>query len=189
MKNFASGVLLIMFRPFATGHYVDAGGASGVVEKITLFTSTLLTLDNREVIIPNNAIYTDNITNYSAQPLRRVDMVFGVSYADDLRQVRELLQQIVAADPRILADPPPVIVVGELADSSVNFFVQPWVNNADYWDVKFAITEQVKLAFDKHGITIPYPQMEVHMQNPAAPAPNGNDQVPGGDGQTSALRA
>ena len=100
-------------------------------------------------------------------------MVFGVSYADDLRKVRELLQQIVAADPRILADPAPAIVVGELADSSVNFFVQPWVNNADYWDVKFAITEQVKLAFDEHGITIPYPQMDVHVQNPAAQAPMG----------------
>lgn len=179
MKNFASGVLLIIFRPFATGHFVDAAGTSGVVESITLFTSTLVTPDNREVIVPNSAIYTDNITNFSARPLRRVDMVFGVSYADDLRQVRELLEQIVAADPRILADPAPAIVVGELADSSVNFFVQPWVNNADYWDVKWAITEQVKLAFDKHGITIPYPQMDVHMQNPVAQSPDGNDGVQG----------
>jgi small conductance mechanosensitive channel len=173
MKNFASGVLLIMFRPFATGHFVEAAGTSGVVERITLFTSTLLTLDNREVIVPNSAIYTSNITNYSARAQRRIDLVFGVSYADDLRRARELLQQIVAAEPRILADPPPVIVVGELADSSVNFFVQPWVNNADYAPVKFALTEQVKLAFDAHGITIPYPQMDVHVQNPAVQSPDG----------------
>ena len=172
MKNFASGVLLIMFRPFATGHFVEAAGTSGVVEKITLFTSTLLTLDNREVIVPNGAIYTSNITNYSARAQRRIDLVFGVSYADDLRQSRELLEQIVAAEPRILADPPPLIVVGELADSSVNFFVLPWVNNADYAPVKFALTEQVKLAFDAHGITIPYPQMDVHVQNPVPQSPD-----------------
>ena len=132
MKNFASGVLLIVFRPFATGHFVDAAGSSGVVKNITLFTSTLLTLDNREVIIPNGSIYTGTITNYSSQPTRRVDMVFGVSYGDDLRKAKELLQQIIVGDKRILAEPAPTIVVGELADSSVNFFVQPWVNNADY---------------------------------------------------------
>ncbi|MBP6440693.1 MAG: mechanosensitive ion channel [Caldilineaceae bacterium] len=168
MKNFASGVLLIVFRPFATGHYVEAAGSSGIVESITLFTSTLLTLDNREIIVPNSSIYADTITNYSSRPLRRVDMVFGVSYGDDLRKVRELLQQIVAEDKRVLADPAPTIVVGELADSSVNFFVQPWVKNADYWDVKWAITERVKLTFDDQGITIPYPQMDVHMQNSGA---------------------
>ncbi len=168
MKNFASGVLLIVFRPFATGHFVDAAGSSGIVKDITLFTSTLLTLDNREVIIPNGEIYTGTITNYSSQPTRRIDMVFGISYGDDLRKARELLQQIVAEDKRVLADPAPTIVVGELADSSVNFFVQPWVNNADYWDAKWDITERVKLAFDDQGITIPYPQMDVHVQNAAA---------------------
>lgn len=167
MKNFASGVLLIIFRPFSTGHFVEAAGTSGTVEKITLFTSTLLTADNREVIVPNNSIYTGTITNYSARPTRRIDMVFGISYADDLRKAKELLEQIVAEDPRVLADPPPAIAVGELADSSVNFFVQPWVNNADYLPVKLSLTEQVKVAFDANGITIPYPQMDVHVQNPA----------------------
>jgi small conductance mechanosensitive channel len=185
MKNFASGVLLIIFRPFSTGHLVDAAGTSGTVESITLFTSTLLTADNREVIVPNSAIYTGTITNYSARPTRRIDMVFGISYADDLRKARELLEQIVAADPRVLAEPAPAIVVGELADSSVNFFVQPWVNNADYLDVKFAITERVKTVFDENGITIPYPQMDVHMQNADGQSPNGNGGVPGDDAQLS----
>ena len=168
MKNFASGVLLIIFRPFSTGHFVDAASSSGIVKSITLFTSTLLTPDNREVIVPNGAIYAGTITNYSSLATRRVDMVFGVAYGDDLRKTRELLQQIVAEDKRVLADPAPTIVVGELANSSVNFFVQPWVNTADYWAVKWDITERVKLAFDDHGITIPYPQMDVHMQNAAA---------------------
>jgi small conductance mechanosensitive channel len=171
MKNFASGVLLIIFRPFTTGHFVEAADTSGVVERITLFTSTLLTADNREVIVPNSAIYSSTITNFSIRPTRRVDMVFAVSYEDDLRQARELLQQIVAADPRVLAEPAPAIVVGELADSSVNFFVQPWVNTADYGVVKGDMMEKVKLAFDDHGITIPYPQMEVHVQNGGAQTP------------------
>jgi small conductance mechanosensitive channel len=189
MKNFASGVLLIIFRPFSTGHFVDTAGASGTVERITLFTSTLVTVDNREVIVPNNAIYTGNITNYSARPTRRVDMVFGISYADDLRKAKQLLEQIVGADPRVLADPPPTIAVGELAESSVNFFVQPWVNNADYLDVKLDLTERVKVAFDENGITIPYPQMDVHVQNPTEQSANGNGGVPADDGQPSTKKA
>jgi small conductance mechanosensitive channel len=167
MKNFASGVLLIIFRPFSTGHVVDAANTSGAVEKITLFTSTLLTPDNREVIVPNSAIYGGNITNYSARPTRRVDMEFGIGYGDDLRKARALIQQVIAADSRVLAEPPPDIVVGELGESSVNFYVRPWVNNSDYWDVMFDLTERIKLAFDDNGITIPYPQMEVHMPVPA----------------------
>lgn len=164
MKNFASGVLLIIFRPFTTGDFVEAASTSGIVESITLFTSTLRTGDNREIIVPNAAIYSGTITNYSSRPTRRIDMVFGISYDDDIRTAKELLQGIVTAETRVLAEPAPVVVVGELADSSVNFFVRPWVKNADYWDVKFAITEQVKLAFDEHGISMPYPQMDVHLQ-------------------------
>jgi small conductance mechanosensitive channel len=164
MKNFASGVMLIIFRPFTTGHFVEAGGTSGTVEAITLFTSTLLTADNREVIVPNGSVYNGTITNYSARPTRRVDMEFGVSYRDDLRKARQLLEQIVTSDPRVLADPAPTIAVGDLGDSAVNFVVRPWVKNADYWAVLWAITEQVKLAFDDNGFTIPYPQMDVHMQ-------------------------
>lgn len=165
MKNFASGVLLIIFRPFTTGHFIEAAGTSGSVESITLFTSTLRTPDNRSVIVPNGEIYSNTITNYSALPTRRVDMVFGIGYDDDLRKAKDLLHQIIAADDRILSDPAPLIAVGELADSSVNFNVRPWVKNEDYWDVLFSITEKVKLTFDDNGISIPYPQMDVHVQN------------------------
>ncbi len=168
MKNFASGVLLILFHPFKTGDYVEAGGTSGIVETITLFTSTLRTPDNREIIVPNGAIYNGTITNYSAHATRRVDMVFGIGYDDDIRKAKELLNQIVDADERILSDPAPQIVVGELADSSVNFFVRPWVKSSDFWDVQCDLTEKVKLAFDDSGISIPYPQMDVHMRNGAA---------------------
>ena len=170
MKNFASGVLLIIFRPFTTGHFIEAAGTSGSVESITLFTSTLRTPDNRSVIVPNGEIYSNTITNYSALPTRRVDMTFGIGYDDDLRKAKELLHQIIAAEPRILADPAPLIAVSELGESSVNFAVRPWVQTADYWDVFFAITEQVKLAFDDHGISIPYPQMDVHVQTGATAA-------------------
>lgn len=170
MKNFASGVLLIIFRPFTTGHFIEAAGTSGSVESITLFTSTLRTPDNRSVIVPNGEIYSNTITNYSALPTRRVDMVFGIGYDDDLRKAKDLLHQIIAAEPRILADPAPLIAVSELGESSVNFAVRPWVQTADYWDVFFAITEQVKLAFDDHGISIPYPQMDVHVQTGATAA-------------------
>lgn len=169
MKNFASGVLLIIFRPFTTGHFIEAAGTSGSVESITLFTSTLRTPDNRAVIVPNGEIYSNTITNYSALPTRRVDMVFGIGYDDDLRKAKDLLHRIIADEPRILADPAPLIAVSELADRSVNFAVRPWVNTADYWDVFFAITERVKLAFDDNGISIPYPQLEVHVKPGAAP--------------------
>ena len=168
MKNFASGVLLIIFRPFTTGHFIEAAGTSGIVESITLFTSTLRTPDNRAVIVPNGEIYSNTITNYSALPTRRVDMVFGISYDDDLRRAKELLHQIIADEPRILAEPAPLIAVSELAQSSVNLAVRPWVKTADYWDVFFAITEQVKLTFDDNGISIPYPQMDIHVQNGAS---------------------
>lgn len=169
MKNFASGVLLIIFRPFSIGHFIEAAGTSGIVESITLFTSTLCTPDNRSVIVPNSAIYSNTIINYSALPTRRVDMVFGISYDDDLRKAKELLHQIVAEEPRILADPAPLIAVSELADSSVNFAVRPWVQTADYWDVFFSITEKVKLAFDDNGISLPFPQMEIHLQSNTKP--------------------
>ena len=169
MKNFASGVLLIIFRPFSIGHFIEAAGTSGIVESITLFTSTLCTPDNRAVIVPNGAIYSNTIINYSALPTRRVDMVFGISYDDDLRQAKELLHQIVAEEPRILADPAPLIAVSALTDSSVDFAVRPWVQTADYWDVFFSITEKVKLAFDDNGISLPFPQMEIHLQSNTKP--------------------
>jgi small conductance mechanosensitive channel len=163
LKNFASGVLLIVFRPFGLGDFVEAGGTNGIVEEITLFTTTMHTPDNREVIVPNGAIYDDVIINNSARETRRVDMVFGIGYDDDIREAREIMMEILQADERILKDPEPVIMLGELADSSVNFNVRPWVESGDYWNVMADVTEKVKLAFDDAGISIPYPQMDVHM--------------------------
>ncbi len=162
LQNFAAGVLLIVFRPFKVGNFIEAAGASGVVEEIGIFSTTLRTGDNREIIIPNGSIYSGTITNNSARDTRRIDMVFGIGYDDDLRKAKELLKSILDADERILKDPAPLIAVAELADSSVNFNVRPWVNAGDYWGVYFDVTEKVKLTFDEEGISIPYPQMDVH---------------------------
>lgn len=167
LQNFASGVMLIVFRPFRTGDFVEAGGTSGVVEAISMFTTILRTGDNREVIVPNGAIYSGTITNYSARDTRRVDMVFGIGYDDDIKQAKQLLQQILEQDERVLKDPAPAVAVAELADSSVNFNVRPWVKSEHYWAVKADITERVKLTFDDKGISIPYPQMDVHMAKTA----------------------
>lgn len=163
LSNFASGVMLIIFRPFTKGDFVEAGGATGVIEKISIFTTTMTTPDNKEVIIPNGAVLGGNITNYSARSTRRVDMVFGISYDDDLRKAKQLLEEIIASDDRVLSDPAPVIVVGELADSSVNFLVRPWAKSEDYWGLLWDTTETVKLKFDAAGLSIPYPQMDIHM--------------------------
>ncbi len=171
LQNFASGFLLLVFRPFTAGDYIEAGGTAGVVKTIGIFTTTLNSPDNKEIIVPNGAIYSGNITNYSALPTRRVDLVFGISYDDDIKKAKEIMERVVKADERVLADPAPQIAVSELADSSVNFVVRPWVNSADYWGVKFDLTENIKLAFDENGISIPFPQMDVHMDKPA------NDQV------------
>lgn len=163
LSNFASGVMLIIFRPFTKGDFVEAGGATGVIDNISIFTTTMTTPDNKEIIVPNGAILGNNITNYSARPTRRVDMVFGISYDDDIRKAKQLLEEIIAADERVLAEPAPVIVLGELADSSVNFLVRPWVKAEDYWPLLWQTTETVKLRFDEAGISIPYPQMDVHL--------------------------
>ena len=171
LQNFASGFLLLVFRPFTAGDYIEAGGTAGVVKTIGIFTTILNSPDNKEIIVPNGAIYSGNITNYSALPTRRVDLVFGISYDDDIKKAKEIMERVVKADERVLADPAPQIAVSELADSSVNFVVRPWVNSADYWGVKFDLTENIKLAFDENGISIPFPQMDVHMDKPA------NDQV------------
>jgi small conductance mechanosensitive channel len=154
--------MLIVFRPFTDGDFVEAGGATGVVEEIGIFTTKMRTGDNKEIIIPNGQIFGSNITNYSARDTRRVDMVFGIGYDDDIRKAKQIIADILAADERILKDPEPLIAVGELADSSVNFNVRPWVNSADYWSVYFDLNEKIKLTFDEQGISIPYPQMDVH---------------------------
>ncbi|MDX8407945.1 MAG: mechanosensitive ion channel [Mariprofundaceae bacterium] len=166
LQNFASGVLLSIFRPFKVGDFVEAGGSSGTVLEIGIFATTMKTGDNRIIIVPNGAIYGGTITNNSAQDTRRIDMVFGIGYDDDIKQAKEILQSIMAADERILQEPAPLVAVAELADSSVNFNVRPWVKSGDYWGVLYDVTERVKLAFDKAGISIPYPQMELHVRNP-----------------------
>jgi len=163
LQNFASGVMLIIFRPFTAGDFVEAAGISGTVEKISMFSSTLKTGDNREIIVPNGSIYGGVITNYSARTTRRIDMIIGIGYESDIKLARDTLQEIISADSRILAEPAPLIAVAELADSSVNFAVRPWVNSADYWGVKFDLNEKIKITFDEKGISIPYPQMDVHV--------------------------
>lgn len=163
LKNFAAGVMLLVFKPFKSGDFVEAGGTAGTVNKIGIFTSTMTTPDNKEIIVPNGAIYSGTITNFSAKETRRVDMVVGIGYDADLLKAKQVLQEMVEADPRILQEPAPTIAVAELADSSVNFVVRPWVQSADFWGVKFDFTEAVKLRFDKEGISIPFPQMDVHL--------------------------
>jgi len=163
LKNFASGVMLMLQRPFTTGDFVEAAGARGVVEEVSLFTSTLHTPDNRKVIVPNGEIYSGVITNYSAYATRRIDMVFGIGYDDDIRKARQIIQEILENDERVLKEPGPIVAVGELADSSVNFQVRPWVKTEDYLGVKYDVTEKIKVEFDANGISIPYPQMDVHL--------------------------
>jgi len=163
LQNFASGVLLVVFRPFKVGHFIEAAGVAGVVEEIGIFSTRLKTGDNREIIVPNGAIYDGTITNNSARDTRRIDMVFGIGYDDDIRKVKEIMQHLMDADERIFKEPKPLIAVAELADSSVNFNVRPWVKSSDYWAVKFDFTEKLKLAFDDAGISIPYPQMDIHI--------------------------
>lgn len=167
LQNLASGVMLIIFRPFNDGDFVEAAGVAGVVEQIGIFTTTMRTGDNREIIVPNGEVFGGTITNYSRRATRRVDMVFGIGYDDDLLQAKEIIGRILSEDDRILADPAPTIAVGELADSSVNFKVRPWCNTADYWDVYGDIHEKIKLRFDAEGISIPYPQMDVHQDKAA----------------------
>ncbi len=167
LQNFAAGVMLIIFRPFKKGDFVEAGGTAGVVETITIFSTVMRTGDNREVTVPNGAIYSGNITNYSARDTRRLDLEFGISYDDDILKAKQILQEILSAEERILPEPETLIAVGELADSSVNIIVRPWVKSDEYWPIRFDLTERIKLAFDQAGISIPYPQMDVHMQKVA----------------------
>ncbi|WP_218309983.1 mechanosensitive ion channel family protein [Alteromonas antoniana] len=162
LKNFAAGVMLLVFKPFRAGNFVEAAGTAGSVQKIGIFTTTMTTPDNKEIIIPNGKIYSDNITNYSAKETRRVDMVVGIGYDSDLLKAKQILLEMCEADERILDEPAPVVAVSELADSSVNFTVRPWVNAADFFAVKWDFTEKVKLRFDEEDITIPFPQMDVH---------------------------
>jgi len=167
LSNFAAGVLIVMFRPYKVGDWIEAAGVSGSVLEVQILTTAMKTGDNKRVIVPNSQIMGSIITNYSAHDTRRVDLVVGVSYSDDLDKVRETLKSIVAADDRILDDPAVTIAVSELADSSVNFVVRPWVRTADYWAVLFDLTETIKKRFDAESISIPFPQRDVHIYQAA----------------------
>ena len=165
LSNFASGVLIVLFRPYRVGDWVEAAGISGSVEQVQILTTILKTGDNKQIIVPNSQIMDSIITNYSANETRRVDMVVGVSYSDDIDKVRKTLEDLIAADERILPEPAPTIAVSALADSSVNFVVRPWVKTSDYWGVMFDMTEAIKKRFDKEGISFPFPQRDVHLYN------------------------
>jgi small conductance mechanosensitive channel len=165
LSNLAAGVLIVLFRPYKVGDWIEGGGVSGAVEEVQILTTVLKTGDNKRVIIPNSQIMGTTITNYSANETRRVDLVVGVSYGDDLDKVRTELEGLVAADERILKDPTVTIAVSELADSSVNFVLRPWVKTADYWGVYFDLTEAIKKRFDEVGISIPFPQRDVHIHS------------------------
>ena len=168
LSNFAAGVLIVLFRPYKVGDWIEGGGISGAVEEVQILTTVLKTGDNKRIIVPNSQIMGTTITNYSANETRRVDLVVGVSYSDDIDKVRKELQDLVAADDRILDDPAVTIAVSELADSSVNFVVRPWVKTADYWGVYFDLTEAIKKRFDEVGISIPFPQQDVYIHNVAS---------------------
>ncbi len=163
LSSFASGAMLILFRPFRTGDFIEAAGVSGTVEAIRIYNTVIRTGDNREILIPNSQIYGGTIINHSARETRRIDLVISIGYQDDLKKAREILETILSEEERILSDPPPSVSLGELADSSVNFNVRPWVKREDYWPVRARVLEQIKLAFDEQGISIPYPQQEVHL--------------------------
>ncbi len=163
LSNFAAGVLILIFRPFKAGDFVEVAGTAGIVEKIQIFTTELRTGDNKQVIIPNAAVTSGTIVNYAAKDTRRVDLVMGISYQDDIDRAKAVLREVVAADARVLAEPETVIAVHELAESSVNFVVRPWVKTEDYWAVYWDLTEAIKKRFDQEGISIPFPQRDVHL--------------------------
>ena len=163
LSNFAAGVMLVLFRPFTIGDVVSAAGITAKVEKITIFNTLFCSPDNQLIIVPNNKIISDIITNINAKATRRVDLTVGISYSDDMAKTKEILDRLAKEDSRILSDPAPTIAVAELADSSVNLVFRPWVNTSDYWNVRFDLTEKIKNALDEAGISIPFPQQDVHL--------------------------
>jgi len=162
LSNFASGMLILVYRPFDVGDFVTAGGVTGKVSHMSLVNTTFKTIDNQVLVVPNNMIWSGVVTNVTAQKLRRVDLVFGVAYSDDVEKVEEILAEILASHELILDNPEPMIKLHELGESSVNFVVRPWVMTDDYWDVYWDLLRTVKMRFDAEGITIPFPQREVH---------------------------
>lgn len=163
LSNFASGVMLILFRPFKVGDVVTTAGKTGKIEVITIFNTVLNTPDNQMIIVPNSSVTSNVITNINAKPTRRIDLVIGIGYDDNIGKAKSILEGLIKNDSRILTDPAPTIAVAELADSSVNLVVRPWVKSGDYWNVRFDLTEKIKTTFDEQGISFPYPQQDVHM--------------------------
>jgi small conductance mechanosensitive channel len=163
LSNFAAGVMLVLFRPFTIGDVISTAGITAKVEKITIFNTLFCTADNQLVIVPNNKIISDIITNINAKDTRRIDLVVGISYTDDMVQTKGVLERLAKEDSRVLTDPETTVAVAELADSSVNLVFRPWVKTADYWAVRFDLTENIKNALDEAGISIPFPQQDVHL--------------------------
>lgn len=163
LANVAAGVMLIIFRQVRVGQFVESGGVSGTVEKVGIFNTTLVSIDNKVIFIPNSKLINDNIINYSEKDIRRIDLVFGISYTDDIDKAKNIIKTLIDSEPMILKDPAPIIVVGELADHSVNIFVRPWVKTPDLLAVRFKLIESVKKKFDEEKITIPFPQRDVHI--------------------------
>jgi small conductance mechanosensitive channel len=163
LANFAAGILILVLRPFKVGDYIEGGGVAGTVKEIELFTTILATPDNVKIMVPNSKLFGDTIKNYSAFDTRRIDLVIGISYTSDIQKAYDTINNLMKEDSRILSDPAAQIAVSELADSSVNFVVRPWVNGGDYWQVKFDLTRKIKESFDANGIEIPFPQRVVHM--------------------------
>lgn len=163
LSNIGAAVLIIVFRPFEVGNYIEASGVSGTVEEINLFSTTLVTPNNQTITVPNSTIINSNIVNYSSKPTRRINHTFSIDYNDDLKLAKEIMMQVIHEDERVLSEPAPFVAVSELGDNSVNFTFRVWVKNEQYWDVYFDMLEKVKLAFDKNNISIPFPQMSVHL--------------------------
>ena len=163
LSNFAAGVMLVLFRPFTVGDVVSTAGITAKVEKITIFNTLFCSPDNQLIIVPNNKIISDIITNINAKDTRRIDLTVGISYSDDMAKTKDILERLAKEESRILADPAPTVAVAELADSSVNLVFRPWVKTADYWDVRFGLTERIKNSLDEAGISIPFPQQDVHL--------------------------
>jgi small conductance mechanosensitive channel len=169
LSNLAAGVMLMIFKPFRVGDYVEGGGAAGIVDDLQIFCTVLKSPDNKMVIVPNSAMAGGNITNYSAHPTRRVDLTIGVAYDADLQKVRAAIADVLGKDERILAEPEPTVAVGALGESSVDFLVRPWVEAGDYWAVYWSLLETIKTRFDAEGIGIPFPQRDVHLYQMDSP--------------------
>ena len=163
LANFAAGVMLVLFRPFKLGDYIEAAGTSGSVQSIGIFNTVLKTPDNRVITVPNSLIHADTITNYSTEDTRRIDLVIGIGYDDDIARARALIQGVLSQDDRILEDPTPAMLLTELGESSVDIAVRPWVKSADYWAVRSDLLERIKRALEQAGLSIPYPQRDLHI--------------------------